>query len=147
MTDEVLPSPNDKRKQCIGGWLRLFAETKIQNAEEELTEQRLRAYEFELREVPTEKLDGMFLRASKVLKFFPKPVELLDFLPDPEAHARAYAALQTRYVQAYLAGGPPKSLPSVLEPAPTVETFKDWHHRVAVKQGWIEPERAPGSEG
>src|SRR5437773_256076 len=91
------PDRNDlteKRKRCIGTWLRLFAETKIRRASDELTEEKCRAFEWELRDIPLEHLDSAFARAARTLRFFPVPVEIRDFCADPEAHARAYEKLR-----------------------------------------------------
>jgi hypothetical protein len=119
---DILPYPNPtvKRRQCIATWLRLMAETKIRSADDELTEERLRAYEFELRDLPDERLDLALRRASEKCKFFPKPVEIRDFLVDPEGNARSYQRLCERYERAYIDGTIPKSLPSVLDTQPKV---------------------------
>ena len=92
-------------------------------------------------------MEKAIIEGVKTWRFFPSIGEIIEAVDrvraDPEVLAKAYAELQTRYVKAYLEGGPPKSLPSVLEPAPTVETFKEWHQRVA--RGWLSIETSsPG---
>jgi hypothetical protein len=88
---------NAKRKQCIGTWLRLLAETKIFQAGDELTEEKARAYEFELRDVPLEQLEHAFNRASRECKYFPKPFEIIELCGDVNAHDRAYQKLLEAY--------------------------------------------------
>jgi len=96
-----------KRKQCIGTWLRLLAETKILRSGDELTEEKARAYEFELRDVPLEQLVRAFDRASRECKYFPLPLEILELCSDVDAHDRAYEKLKARYEHAYANGYQP----------------------------------------
>src|SRR5262249_7691420 len=102
--------PNAKRKHAVVSWLTHLRDTKVLAAGEELTEAKLRAYLFELRDVPLEQLQRAFDRASRECKYFPKPFEILELCSDVDAHARACEKLRARYDRAYANGYQPPQL-------------------------------------
>src|SRR5262245_3803046 len=108
--------PNGRRRQCVGLWLRLWAETKIRNSNDEITEEKCQAYEWDLRDIPIEKLERAFERADRECKYFPKPYEISGFVDLSEQRRTAYEKLKAQLDQAYRQGHPAlKSLPSVVD--------------------------------
>ena len=136
------PKPNsDEHERQDVKRLKTLLEALATTFRIELTTEAQRIYLPALMDVPPAVMEKAVIEGVKTWRFFPSIGEIIEAVDrvraDPEVLAKAYAELQTRYVNAYLGEGPPKSLPSALEPAPTVETFTEWHQRLALQQGWL----------